>query len=178
MLNIRRIRRLMWLAALALGLPTAALGQTVGGTLNVNASVIKNCLVNTTAVNFPNYDPLISTGTVEAEGVVSVRCTRGTTIVSVALGAGSGTGGVRSMGGPGGARLTYELYKPSDGTPNASCVYTGATVWGTSGANLFNPTGAAPTHQFRDYRVCGQMTRGQDVPEGSYTDSVAVTVTF
>ena len=172
-------RRLHAFAAIALALPLAAAAQTATTNLGVSATVIKNCLVQATPVAFANYDPLITTGNIDATGTVRIRCTRGTTITSVALGNGTSTVvGTRSMAGPGTERLLYELFKPSAATAGAACNYTGASVWGDSGTGLFNPSGAAPTNLFRDYNVCGRLALNQDVPAGSYADTVTVTVNF
>ena len=62
--------------------------------------------------------------------------------------------------------LSYELYSDAART----------TVWNT-GAGLYNP-GAAPSKVARNFTVYGRVTSNQDVPAGSYNDTVVATVNF
>jgi spore coat protein U-like protein len=73
--------------------------------------------------------------------------------------------------------LAYELKKPTANTVGAGCPAFGAgAVWGTgAGALTFT---AAPSSALRVYNVCGELAGAQDVPAGSYNDSVLATVTF
>jgi spore coat protein U-like protein len=50
-------------------------------------------------------------------------------------------------------------------------------VWGNSGGGLFTPA-TTPSFLARTYNVCGQVASGQDLPFGSYTDTVLATVNF
>ncbi|RYY52801.1 MAG: hypothetical protein EOO24_64840, partial [Comamonadaceae bacterium] len=68
----------------------------------------------------------------------------------------------------------YNIYQPATNTPGAACAYT--TVWGVGSAAL--TTTAAPSTAARSYNVCGRLPGSQDVPIGSYTDNVAVTIAF
>jgi spore coat protein U-like protein len=73
--------------------------------------------------------------------------------------------------------LTYELYQPPNNAAGTACTFPAATVWGTTGANLFSPT-AAPNKTARTYNICGTAARGQDPAIGIYADAVVATVTF
>jgi len=63
--------------------------------------------------------------------------------------------------------LTYELYQETGRT----------TVWGTTGTALLS-IGAAPSKAARTFTVYGRIPSGQDLPAGSYTDTVQATVNF
>lgn len=147
--------------------------------LNVSASVAPNCTIATTPVAFGAYDPVVTHAgaALDATGTVEVACTKGAT-ATITLGLGSNsTGTTRRMSDGGTEFLSYELYKQPGTTPGAACNYTGAAVWGTTGTDAFTTT-AAPTKGTRIYNVCGRVAGGQDVPSGSYTDTVQATVNF
>jgi spore coat protein U-like protein len=63
--------------------------------------------------------------------------------------------------------LNYEIYSDSSRT----------TVWGNSGGSLV-ALGAAPSKTARNVTAYGRVTANQDVPAGSYSDTVTATVTF
>ena len=50
-------------------------------------------------------------------------------------------------------------------------------MWGNSGAGLYSP-GAAPSKVARNFTVYGRVASNQDVPAGSYNDTVVATVNF
>jgi spore coat protein U-like protein len=164
-------------AAVALIAAAPAAAQT-SASLAVTAAVSSNCTIATTPVAFGSYDPL-SAANVTATGTVRVRCTRGA-IPTVALDVGShASGSIRRMadGASTPSFLAYELKKPTANSVGAGCPAFGAgSVWSTgAGAMAFT---AAPSSAVRIYNVCGELAGGQDVPAGSYTDSVLATVTF
>ena len=61
--------------------------------------------------------------------------------------------------------LTYELYSDS----------TRTTVW--SAVNTVGPI-TVPNKNEQTQNVYGRITAGQDVPSGTYTDTVLVTLNF
>jgi spore coat protein U-like protein len=183
-MNIRNSVRLALLATSVLGAGTAldAMAGSTGGTLSVTATVAANCAFTTNAVAFGTYDPVVvnKTAALTATGSLSVTCTTGDAI-SVDLdqglnGTGSATVPVRAMGtgtlGVGGSQLLYSLFFPT--VAGASGAAT-TTLWGTGGLTSFgySATGVAQT-----INVFGSIAGGQNVPTGSYADTVNVTVNY
>jgi spore coat protein U-like protein len=159
--------------ALALGVVSgtqAASPQTAN--LSVTATVSANCTISTTAVAFGEYDPVVTNAStvLDASGKVSITCTNGAP-VTIALGQGpdpvaGSTDAVPVRRMKAGANyLNYQLYTE----------VTHTTVWGndTSSDVGTNGTGAN-----QDITVYGRVPAGQNVPTGSYTDTVVATITF
>ena len=137
--------------------------------LSVTATVTNNCTISTTPVAFGSYDPVVANATanLDATGSVVVACTKGATAtVGLAVGA-NGTGSTRRMKDAGANYLSYELYQES----------ARSTVWGNSGSALLSP-GAAPSKAARTFPVYGRIAGNQDIPAGSYSDTVVATVNF
>ena len=158
---------------------TFAFAGAANTNLNVSASVSNNCTISTTALDFGPYDPIVAQASSDltGTGTVTITCTKGAT-TTVGLGLGSNaTGSTRRMTDGSSNYLTYEAYQPPNSTPGTACSYSSPTVWGTSGSNLFTPA-AAPNKNARTYNVCGSLFAAQDVPAGSYTDTVVATVNF
>ncbi|MEI6246468.1 MAG: spore coat protein U domain-containing protein, partial [Acidobacteriota bacterium] len=61
----------------------------------------------------------------------------------------------------------YELFQDSGRS----------TIWTNTGAGLLSIV-AAPSKASRTYSVYARMAGGQDVPAGTYTDTVVATVNF
>ncbi len=157
------------LAALILvAVPLPVFAATSTASLSISAAVANNCTIGTTAVSFGSYDPLVTNASapLDATGSVTITCTKGAvTTVGLNLG-GNATGSTRRMLS-GTDFLTYELYKDSGRT----------AVWGNSGADLLN-TGTAPSKAPQTFTVYSRVAAGQDVPSGSYSDTVTATVNF
>jgi spore coat protein U-like protein len=171
MRNVGIVRTLAALTALgavlALNVPGVA-AATATANLTVSATVINNCTISTAALAFGSYDPVVAnqTNNLDGTGTVTVACTRGAT-TTIGLGAGSNaSGSTRRMAGGTGNFLSYELYSDSGRS----------TVWNT-GAGVLTPV-AAPSRAARDFTVYGRIAGNQDVPAGSYTDTVVATVNF
>lgn len=169
--------RIIWAFASALGVAgtlVLSTGQAHAGSatasLAVSATVANNCTISTTAVAFGAYDPVVANASSPLDnsgGKVTIACTKGaTTTIALALGA-NASGSQRRLKDAGTNYLNYELYQDSGHS----------TVWGTSGANLLTPA-AAPSKAARDFTVYGQVAASQDVPAGTYTDTVVATVNF
>ena len=153
------------------GFASPALAQsTASSNLSVTATVTANCTLSTSAVAFGSVNTLSGTN-VDATGGITVTCTSGTGWTATAN-AGTGTGASlltrRMTPATGTTTLNYSLYTTSART----------TVWGdgtgTTGTIANSGTGAAQA-----IPIYGRVPSGQgSVPAGSYSDTVAVTVTY
>ena len=127
-------------------------------------AVAQNCTVSATNVNFGNY-----TGSTVSLGgsPLSMTCPSGDTY-SILLSAGQGSGAsptVRKMTN-GNYTLSYGLYQNSAHTSN----------WGNStGTGYEQSTGTGSAQTFYVYP---QLTSGQQVPPGTYTDTISVSTTY
>lgn len=143
----------------------------------VTANVAASCTVSATNIAFGAYDPADANATAprDANGSVTVRCTRGTSTAVAALnqGANPATGStcaspLRQMNGGSTLRLRYDLYQDAGR----------ATVWGCDATNdqpipTFTSSVTPVT-----LTTFGRIPAGQDAAIGSYTDTVQVSVTF
>jgi spore coat protein U-like protein len=158
------------LGAVVIGVMAARLtAATATANLMVSASVANNCTINTAALAFGSYDPVVanSTANLDGTGGVSVACTKGAT-ATIALGTGgNASGSTRRMADGSGNFLAYELYQDSGRS----------VIWSTSGAGLLTPA-AAPSKAARDFTVFGRIGGNQDVPAGTYGDTIVATVNF
>jgi spore coat protein U-like protein len=137
--------------------------------ITISATVRRNCLITTTPVAYGAYDPVgaQATAPLDATGTVVLTCTQGTT-ASIGLDSGSNAQGTtRRMTDGATGYLTYELYK-DNGYSN---------IWGDTGSGLL-PIGGAPSTAPRSFVVYGRVAGGQDVPVGSFADSIIATVNF
>jgi spore coat protein U-like protein len=137
--------------------------------LGISATVTANCTIATTAVAFGAYDPIVANATanLDAVGSVVVACTKGSSAtIGLGLGANAQTT-VRRMADGATSFLTFELYTDT----------TRTTVWGTTGTGLLS-TGAAPSKASRSFTVYGRVPSAQDVPAGTFADTVVATVNF
>jgi len=169
----RSLRRAGAVAAALLLVSVAreARSGSATSTLNVSMSVTNNCTISTTAVAFGAYDPVTANASnpLDGTGGVTIACTKNTSAtIGLDLG-GSASGSQRRMSTGGGSPsyANYEVYQDSGH----------ATVWGSSGAGLLSPS-AAPSKAPRTFTVYGRVAAGQDIPPGSYSDSVVATVNF
>jgi spore coat protein U-like protein len=155
--------------ALVAGFGSTVSAATATANLGVSATVTNNCTISTAALAFGSYDPVVANASTDLDGtgVVTVACTKGmTATIGLGLGA-NASGAVRRMKDAGTNYLTYELYQDAG--------Y--ATVWGDALAGLLSPV-AAPSKAARDFTVYGRVTSNQDIPAGSYNDTVVATVNF
>ena len=165
------MRRFVLLGALigVAGAPLALSAADATASLTVSASVSNNCTVSTSALTFAAYDPVVANASANLDGTgrVTVACTKGAA-PTIALGNGSNaSGSTRRLGDGGGNFLTYDLYQDS-----------GRSVpWAASGSGILTPA-AATSKVARDFTVYGRVAGNQDVPAGSYADSVLATVNF
>jgi spore coat protein U-like protein len=163
-----RVAVLATLLALAASSLSYAAGSA-SANLSISASVANNCTISTAALAFGSYDPVVTNAStnLDATATVTVACTKGATS-TIGLGLGSNvSGSTRRMTDGSNNYLAYEIYQDS----------SRSTVWGNSGAELLSPS-AAPSKSARSFTVYGRIPSNQDVPAGSYTDTVTATVNF
>lgn len=156
------------MAIVAAGFSDPASAATATANLGVSATVVNNCTISTTALAFGSYDPVVAHASTDLDGTgtVTVACTKGATS-TIGLGLGSNASGSTRRMTDGSNYLTYELYQDAGRT----------TVWGDAGAGLYSP-GAAPSKAARNFTVYGRVASNQDIPAGSYNDTVVATVNF
>ena len=145
---------------------------TAANNLSVTATVAASCTIATNAVAFGAYDPIVTnkTANLDGTGTVTVTCTNGS-IGTITLGQGANaTIGstdalpLRQMAATTN-RLSYQLYSDA----------ARLVVWGNAiGAGIAR-TGSGVADPLTVY---GNVTAGQNVPAGSYSDTVVATVTF
>ena len=117
---------------------------------------------------FGVYDPVVQqvTQPLDREASVSLACTKGTS-ATIGLSAGQYASGTARNMSNGSAVLRYDLFSNADRTQ----------PWGDSSANEVD-TGGAPSDAPRTFGVFGRIPAGQDIPIGTYTESVVATVVF
>jgi len=143
---------------------TSAGLNTVTNHFSVKATVVVACNIAANPLNFGTY----SGSLINATSTIFVTCTN-TTAYNVGLNAGTATGATvtnRSMTGPGGALMSYTLYRNSARTNNWGSTVGTDTVAGTG-------TGVA-----QSLTVYGQIPAGQYVTPGAYADTIIATVTY
>lgn len=147
-------------------LPGAVIGATSTTTFQVTTSVSSACSMSASALAFGAYDP---TSGVDKTGTstVNVTCTL-LTPYTVKLDGGSTNSSInaRKMTDGAGHTITYQLYQDA----------AHLTVWGdatTGSASAGTGTGVSlPGTTY------GNIVAGQNVPAGSYSDTITVTLTF
>lgn len=158
---------------LSLGAATTSEATTATASLSVTASVAANCTITTSAVAFGAYDPVSANATaaLNGTGAVNVTCTTGaSTTVTLGQGSNAGTGSsdtapARRLTDGSSHFLTYSLYSDTNRT----------TVWGNTAGTGVPSTGTGTQVALTVY---GAVGAGQNVPTGSYSDTVVATVTF
>ena len=167
---------------LAAAIATFAAMLTTGGTayagtatsnLSVTATVSANCTIDASGtVAFGAYDPVVANAAADLDntGTISTVCTNGSS-AAITLGQGANADAGSTDDLPlrrmtdGTNFLGYEIFADSART----------TVWGNSAATEVSVTGTGASV---DTTVYGRVAQGQNVPAGSYTDTVIATVTF
>lgn len=174
-LNARALRKLTLISAMALaaGWGSQLQAGTDTANLSAQATVTANCTIETNIVNFGNYDPIVdhASSNLDSTGSVSVTCTSGSA-VAITLGQG--------LNADTGSTDAAPLRRLNDGSTNylSYSLYSDAgysTVWGNDATVDVETTG---TGGIDAHNVYGRITAGQNVPAGTYTDTVVATVTF
>lgn len=153
-------------ALVAAALPAQA--GTAVTTFPVTATVSANCTVAANALGFGAYNPLATTAAT-ATSALTLACVKGvapTIGLDTGANAAGATGTTRAMAGAG-SYLSYELYKDA----------ARSQVWGNTGTSLLPIAAVANTVPF-NVTVYGSIPALQQVPTGSYSDTVTATVNF
>jgi len=129
------------------------------------------CTVSSTGVAFGAYNPQVGTAD-DSTGTIDVDCHPSDHSVEIEIGAGLyGTIGTRRMSS-GAATLNYNLYTTA----------TRNIIWGdgTQGSVTQTLTGGSVSGGTRRFSasVYGRIPAQQNVPAGTYDDTLIVTVTF
>ena len=154
-------------AFLSMGAAHAA--GTATGTFNVNINVIGKCVISTAATDIDFGTVEVGAATVTKNNTFSVQCSKktGYTITLTPLNAGTGDNGGK-MKTATGETIDYTMFSDAAGSAP-----WGKTV-GVSGTSSSSSSAAV------DYKVYAKVTGGvvPDVPVGTYTDKVTITVTY
>lgn len=148
----------------------AACAGTATSSMAVSATVANNCTISNGGVAFGAYDPIVANATTDlaVTGTITTTCTNGASVtVGLDQGAHPGTSStpaapVRRMLAGTTNYLSYQLYSDSAHT----------TVWNATGPTVTGTGAAVAT------TVYALATKGQNIPTGSYADTVVATVTF
>ena len=137
---------------------------TQTSSFTVSASVTANCTISAAALAFGAYDPVVANASANLDqtSTITVACTKGTS-ASVSLDSGVNYSSGRRMKA-GSNYLGYEMYSDSGRS----------TVWDSTNTVAYNAASKSST----DLTVYGRVAAGQDVPAGSYSDTVVATITF
>ena len=164
------MRKALVAFGLVMGTAAAANAGSAQSNLSVSANVTSTCTINAGSLSFGSYDPVAGTQ-VDGSATVSVACTKGAS-AQITLGQGTHAAGGSTDAVPnrrmadGSNNLQYSLFS------DASRSVTWANTAGTS-VGYASTTSAASS-----LTVYGRIAAGQDVPAGSYTDTVVATVSF
>src|SRR4051794_11227885 len=148
-------------------------GQSGGGqssaNMQVSANVIRKCTISAQPLAFGNYDPVQANATAPLDGqaTLTVSCTKGTAVDIAMDNGGNSQGRTRRMSNGRAGFLTYDVYKDPSRTQ----------TWGDGERDKFDG-GVAPSRDPRQFIVYGRVAGSQDVPEGSFQDTILVTVQF
>ena len=160
-------------AATMLGVASKAEAGSQTSTLAVAAQVTANCTISTSALAFGSYDPVVTNATtaLNGTGTVTVTCTSGAS-TNVLLGQGSNASvgstdavPIRRMTDGATHYLSYAIFQDTGRS----------TTWGNTNATSEAYTGTGSSSALTVY---GKVDAGQNVPAGSYTDSVLATISF
>jgi spore coat protein U-like protein len=145
---------------------------TATSNMSVTATVSSNCTIAANALAFGVYDPIVANAAAPLNGstTINVTCTNGSP-TNVTLDQGLNPAGGSTNAAPlrqmasGGNFLSYFLYQDAGFT----------TVWGNTAGTGVNSTGTGVSVAIN---LFGQIPAGQNVPAGSYADTVVATITF
>jgi spore coat protein U-like protein len=158
------------------GTYTDTIQATLSGTwgsdsrfFTVSVTILAECNVSTSPLTFGNYDPVVTNAASNLDNttLVNVYCTKGTP-VTVTLDNGTwASGTTRRLKSAAGNFLTYEMYKDA----------ARGVIWNGTNTNTGTSTSKL-TPINNGFTVYGRVPSAQDIPAGSYSDTVTVTVNY
>lgn len=153
--------------------PTPAANLTPTATMQARAVISPACAIaaNSTLA-FGSYDPSAATPT-DATATIGFRCTLNS-IFDIGLG---GTVGARTMAGPGGDTLAYELYSDAGRTVTWGNAQDTSTIAADDAADTTG-NGISTLNTAQSRTVYGRIPAGQDVNAGSYSNTVTITIYY
>ncbi|MDA8946981.1 spore coat U domain-containing protein [Luminiphilus sp.] len=149
-----------------------AYAATATGTMAVSTSVLMSCNISAGAMTFASYDPTASADN-DATATITSTCTTGGAAV-ITMGQGNADKSGSTAASPLRAmfnaemdeELLYQVYSDS----------AGGTVWGDTAATGKAITADGTAQAFTAY---GRIPKNQTgITAGTFTDSVAVTLTY
>jgi spore coat protein U domain-containing protein, fimbrial subunit CupE1/2/3/6 len=171
----RTLTILLALGTLAVLSVPAMAANTATNSLTVSASVANNCKVTAATLAFGAYDPVVINAATDltAQQALTINCTKGTAATSIDLDNGANASGAQRRMKAGTDFLNYNLFKDSARTSNWT---TGTTNGVVPDASTSKNT--ALTAGGNPIVVYGTVPQNQDVPAGSYADTVTITINF
>jgi spore coat protein U-like protein len=130
--------------------------------LCVAPAAATGCTASTVGVSFADYDPF-EPGPLESVGNIHVSCD-GQASFTISLSPGAGSFAARTMVN-GVHRMDYNLYSDP----------ARLIVWGEGSGN---GSTVSVTAAEADLAVYGRVPARQNLPPGSYSDSIVVTITY
>ena len=128
----------------------------------------QTCTITVTPVSFGVYD-VFSSVSLNSTGNVIYYCDKNVTSITVWMSKGLGTTNNPRQMVSGANRLNYYLCQ------DANC----ATLWGDAQyPSDYGPVGLNRNNRTATLYVYGKILPGQDVPTGTYTDSILVEIDF
>ena len=150
----------------------SAFAGTATSNMAVSATISANCTIAAGALGFGAYDPIVANAAAPLSGTatINVTCTNAAS-TTITLDQGLNPAGGSTNAAPlrqmaaGGSFLTYGLFQD-----NAHTI-----TWGnTAGTGVvYTGTGVAGS-----VTVFGQVPAAQNLPAGTYNDTVVATITF
>ena len=138
----------------------------LGGSRRADAA--GSCTISTTSVAFGTYN-VFSPTALDSTGTVTIKCNGSASNVSIDLDkGGAGLFANRAMSGSG-TSLFYNLFVDA----------ARASIWGDGTESTSHYTNANPANnQNIVVTIYARVSGGQDVPAGSYTNSITAVVNF
>lgn len=158
------------LASLGLLQGNSAHAGSSSASMSVSALVSDNCTISAAALSFGAYDPASGTAT-DGSANLTVQCTLDASAnIQLGQGANADTGStdaapLRRLADGAGNFLSYQLDQDA----------AHMTTWGNTAGTGMAHTGTGASEQITVY---GRIAASQNVPAGSFADSVLATINF